>query len=373
MRSLSAENRFGGIGRRLLALAVCLALAGCSTARQAAATEDLVDAGLVNAANPNYTLVSLEQREVTREFTSMGNYEFPAYQPLFFEEEGRLLQIHVTNNSQVTQGDLLAELEYDQGEVNAEIALLEAAIQRREEKLLLDKEAHRLAVSGLNQQLSRSVEKVDRDVLKLRLEQQALLLEQMEAVYGREMAELERKLAEERKRRGVMELRAPYDGFINGVRGFSIGSKIAAKEILMSLYDTSACMLKISADRRQFCTNMPVDIFISKTETVPGVVVSSPSDKVSESSSQFLIKPLEEIPISLSSIGRTMSVVSKFSLTTWLLPSRAVTKEDGKEFVSILEDGVVKRRYVKTGFTNMQEVEILYGLDGDERIVMIRG
>ena len=53
-----------------------------------------------------------------------------------------------------------------------------------------------------------------------------------------------------------------------------------------------------------------------------------------------------------------------------MVDSRAVEREEGKEFVYILDGDMVKKRFVKTGLNSSSGVWILDGLEADQTLIL---
>mgnify|MGYP002625003606 FL=1 len=53
-----------------------------------------------------------------------------------------------------------------------------------------------------------------------------------------------------------------------------------------------------------------------------------------------------------------------------LIPVRAVLEEDGETVVYVVADGAAERRVVRTGIANGGEVQVLHGIDVNDRIVV---
>jgi hypothetical protein len=102
-----------------------------------------------------------------------------------------------------------------------------------------------------------------------------------------------------------------------------------------------------------------------------GTVVSDPKVLPDDVSQKYTVIQLKE-PVSVIDLQGEVSYKCDTEVLqeVLLIDRDAVTKEDNKDFVYILEDGSVKKRFIVTGPFNMDEIVVFDGLDEGQTLVI---
>jgi multidrug efflux pump subunit AcrA (membrane-fusion protein) len=191
-------------------------------------------------------------------------------------------------------------------------------------------------------------------------------------LHTRRLAELSDALEVQNARLEPYYVLAPIDGVVADLKWFSEGDWISAEQEMMRIIDISVYRLSMQSNKENFRYNMPVSIKLSNDEYIPGTIVSDPVlNHLKDNMLNFYIR----IDTPIENIGRYSSrtfSVTGMGLTvedTLQVPGSAVKNEETKRYVHILENGIVKKRYVKIGFNNTKELQIIYGISPGDQII----
>jgi multidrug efflux pump subunit AcrA (membrane-fusion protein) len=91
-----------------------------------------------------------------------------------------------------------------------------------------------------------------------------------------------------------------------------------------------------------------------------------------QSTGKVVVIPDTSININPGDRMRRLTVSApRFELSgVMVLPSAAVYNEDGRRFVYLYEDGIMKKRYVTVGMSSVDSVQILDGLAVGQKVVL---
>ena len=334
---------------------------------------DLLDAAFIDAKEPNYSLVSPERTPLVQTYGATGRLIFPVEKVLSAQEETRLVQVYVGNYATVHVGDLLAELAYDQTTVQAEIALLELKRAEEAENLRLLSSQYDYNASQMTIKMQMQQEAHQRAIEKTRLDKLKADFAQTTLRHQQALANLEEQLAEWNQKRQPLQLFADVNGYARQVTSRKVGDVIAPGETILQLIDYSEYRVEFTADRGDFYYHMPVTVRLPKIDEVPGIIVTDPAVAFwAEQALTFQVELDVELPeeslYTLSSVELQIRTEIPLSQEVLILPLSAVGMENALRYVHVLEDNVVRKRYVKTGFTTTSHVQVLYGLEETDKV-----
>ena len=365
-------NRHGGL-LRLAIVGVAALLCACSQ-QVSTGQVDLLDAADIDVKDPSYSVVSPERTTLTQQFGATGHLVFPVAKIYSVREEARLSQVYVGSFAEVKAGDLLAELVYDQAAVQAETTLLELKRAEAVESFRLLTEQHDYTVKQMTTKMQMQHETQQRAIEKARIDHENAVYAQAALKHEQALADWQEALAEQQKRRAPIQLRADVDGYTRQVTFRKIGDIIAPGETILQVIDYSEYRVSFSADRNDFYYQMPVRVRLPKLPEMTGVVVTDPSISLwAEQELTFEVRLDEAIPqeslYNLSSMELQVMAQIPVSEDVLILPLSAVASENALRYVYLLEDNVVRKRYVKTGISTPSHVQILYGLAETDKVL----
>ena len=172
-----------------------------------------------------------------------------------------------------------------------------------------------------------------------------------------------------------MTLISPIDGVV-GYRDAEVGEWATAGEKLLTIVDTGSLYLDAAvAEQDMGVLREGMELMVSIDslgESVPGkIIYLSPSmDAATHSYKARLLLDAGDLPIRGGMFGRAeVSAVQRKD--TLYVPKEAVTENNGKRYVFVIDDGLIAhRREVTIGLSNDEEVEIKSGLSIGEKVAV---
>lgn len=344
--------------KRIFAVLLCVAcLSGCATEKKA-------DVDLINTkVTTNYKLTEVKEGSFKRMEKSVGNPVYTKTEYLICEFEDAVLKenLHVKLNSRVKKGDILAT--FVQETSDTELKRLELEYQRA-----MDEKDN-----GIAQHYSRIASISGNDSIAYMQRVQAendLALFKMSADKKCQAA-LER-LEEYRQRYEEKYIIAPFDGKISWTETLKAGDKVTEGHAVIQIYDPSEFCVRIGNPSEGFMKmtvpGTPVTItFLKKTHN--GTVVSTPNG-VREAKGNSIYVVFENTPEEVE-VGSMTVECSALELDNMLMLDKdAIRTDDTADYVMILEDDVVSKRYVVCGPENDEVVCILDGVTAGQQVVL---
>ncbi|MDR1559011.1 MAG: biotin/lipoyl-binding protein [Clostridiales bacterium] len=356
---------------RLWIAALFLSLLCACAADAVTAEVSLMDASMVNVSLPNYTLVNPEIKDLITTASAKGSLEFPVRTSLSFEKSGRLEKLYVSDGTAVKAGDPLAELSYDQEEVLMNIDITNIEIEQEKRNFEADEADYQKNVSVLTASRDRELDLRLKDILDMRIERAERSRQKAAAEHEAALTALNETLTGYEAMTAPAQMLAPSDGFIFMAARKSEGDMLEAEEVLMEICDTTDFYISFSGDAGSFCMNMPITAELGG-DVFNGVIVSSPPAASSDGGREFLVKMYDAVPNIAGALNQEFQITGQQREITGALtiPQRALENEDGKHFVNILEDGVVKKRYIVIGASGSEDVQILDGLNESDQVIL---
>lgn len=272
-------------------------------------------------------------------------------------------EFNVSNNQQVKEGDLLVTFTKKGSEAELEGCRLayERAVEsfQKTSAELLDA-AQAPGLSGIEAQL-------------LMLDYEQYVLNETQ-----EIAELEAQYDDAKAAFEDEYLYAPYDGVVSSFAVMSEGAPVASDKDLLTIKKSGSMLMVGKTSTSNFLYNMTVTVEYGKSDnrkTVTGRVVST--DKVMPEGSikteEIYVKLDESIPDSELTKAQ-MTVVTVQAKDALLVPRAALTIEEGRYYVSILNGDMVQKRYVLRGILGgtigEQSAVILSGLEAGQTVIL---
>lgn len=259
----------------------------------------------------------------------------------------RITEILFTDGAFVKQGDIIATLE--QGEERAQLAAVQEQMEEDErelarlQELLKDKAA---AKRDYDERLTRS------------------------RITAQEAAEIEARIADR-------VIRAPFDGIL-GVRRLSLGALVRAGDVIATIDDIHEIKLDFSVPSSFLPVLKPGTPVDATTDAAPGVVfqgkVESVDTRVDPVTRSVLVRAIIPNPDSILKPGLLMQVTLQNNLREALvIPEESVLQKGEKHTVLVVgADDTVAEKIIETGARRPGIVEVLEGLDPQDRVI-IRG
>ena len=300
----------------------------------------------------------------------------------FGRDEVRLREVYVSSNQYVEKGDVLAIGTFDTRDLEAEIEILQLAIEREEQALLRDIEHHEDILWEMRIARDRLTDAFEWETQNYRIQRQEMLYANFVRQQEQRLERYEEELAELNELLEGEKIIAPFDGIIMISREFDRGTVIRSYESVVGI---------IAPERFQFIATGNID-FIRYGDRFPAAiarpdfqfemqVVSDPiTTDTREDVYTFVLQPVDrdfwdrirELEIEYSDL-RNLRInghpIRHEIHNVLTLPRGVIRDHDDEVYVLLYEDGDVKMRFVEVGFRDDNNVQILSGLQEGQRVV----
>jgi membrane fusion protein, multidrug efflux system len=259
---------------------------------------------------------------------------------------GEVRQIFVEEGDAVRAGQVLARLDGDR--LRLEVAQTEANLRKLERDYNRQLE---LSEKGLVAKGTAENAKFDLDALR--------------AAHDSGRLEL-----------SYTEIRAPIDGVVSA-RHIKVGNTIAQNEPTFRVTNLDPLLAYVHIPEKEFRKLAPEQVADVVVDALGGERftgrISRISPTVDPKTGTFRARV--EIPDPSRRLKPGMfarvNIVYERRENALQLPRAAVVDADGGESVFVVADGKAEQRSVRTGLTNNGWVEVVEGLDGSERVVVV--
>lgn len=365
-----------------LLLAGCVTLTACRTAGTQTAE---IPQKLSAPQNANYETVQVVYSEYIKNGQGDAKISYPVYAQLSPEEDVRFAACYVAQGDAVKAGDVLVSFVSDTDELVLEEYSLKLA--RAQEELSEGTANRQTAIKKAEEKLAEQEgwdeeEEVykpksglrERNIMRLNIEKQKIDMEQFIYQSEQTIRELEKQVAEIRKKVDGLKLTAPYDGVIDTVKIYREGETVHAKEVVVTMYSEEKLLLKVTEgidDLRCFGEVTLETEVDDEKKTYTGQVISAPNILPYDAQQDFALIEITEEVTKEGLDDKVRYFYDKEVLENLLVTDkRVIRKDDQGDYVYVLEDGQVKKRYVVTGFSNSSQVWILDGLSDGQSLVL---
>jgi len=326
------------------------------------------------AAQMAFTTVEASDGRLHRISNNSISLHFPVTADLSFENSGGRLSYRNVNAMQfVEAGDILMSVVFD-----------EDALRVEEQQLLLRMEDADRRHAGERVRRRDDIERFRNEIYpgmnEFDIEIHALRLEGMEAEYQYVIHQFQmlrrdqnRQLLEIRERINGEDIVAPFDAVVSWVNSARLNTVIEDWMNMVTLYDYNSFQLITSGTPdvlRHGDTVLVTDRHGVRHETK---VVSDPLANSSMRSHQyhFILEPIcPDVAADNFHHSGLNAHPSAVDVKGVMIPSGAVHTEDQRRYVYIYEGGVIRKRYVQTGFFYMGTTQILSGIEPGQLVVL---
>jgi multidrug efflux pump subunit AcrA (membrane-fusion protein) len=332
----------------------------------------------------DYNYMSAELGPATRTNDFSVSLESPIQRDLYFKRDnGRLKAMHAFQGGRVLEGDVIAEIVFDQDRLKAERDRLVFSMEQFELQASRQDEDYQIRIT----EAKEDADAADENQLELAL----LTLAELELTY--EQFLFNNELTREDNRRSLEDLdeqlegesiTAPFDGVITYAFSGRVGALVRSNTRIATIIDDTRVQFSVEASKELMRYGTIVSIKDRRDEiNFEARCVSDPLAEYSPDLNQtYMLEPVDpnvikeilgEGDVNLAALQRfqlTATVLSTELDNTLMIPRRYINPEDRKFFVYILEDDMLKKRYVTTGISLPDGVQILDGLEPGQLVVL---
>lgn len=323
----------------LTALTTSLLISGCSFLP---AEEEILQPPLMQQEKIEFKTEPAARGDLISQLKLLATFYPQVKKSLSFESQGgRLKNIAVSLSKEVKAGDLIAELNSNDLDLN--IKLLKIDIQKT-----------KLTIGQLqaNDSDTYSIKRAQLD-----LQQQELRLDNMESQLSK------------------TRIYAPIDGKITHVISLAIGEYISAFQTVAIISDTRKLVVMTSAVE---ANRLPIGakvIVEYASKRLDGEVVANPSTLFSDPDESIRKSAFITLDAGVPE-GANMGDETKIIYVVdhrenvIKLPRSYINSMSGYSYVNVLEDGVRVEKDVQVGLTTATEVEIISGLNEGDLVIV---
>jgi hypothetical protein len=196
--------------------------------------------------------------------------------------------------------------------------------------------------------------------------------------FEKQLQDIDERLAGE-------QLIAPFDGIITFVFSGRIDSPVRSWTRMFTVVDDSSIYFSVSApmDIVRYGDVFPVTDRSGDIRFDVRVVSDPIVTNLRDSTYTFTLYPadgnnfaglmaeMEMSIVQMAQLNFHASPLAMAARNALIVPRRAVFPEDGKNYVLLNEDGIIKKRYVKIGFSFADEIQIITGLEAGQSVVLM--
>ena len=259
---------------------------------------------------------------------------------------GEIVELRVEEGQRVKAGDVLARLDGDR------LRLQVARAQTNLAKMQRDLERQKgLTAKGLVS--NETIERGEFDIAALKADLQ--------------LAELDLSYT---------DIRAPFDGVIAD-RQIKVGNTVAVNQVLFRLTDLEPLVAYLHVPEREFSKlhagqNAQLRVDALGGATFTGQIARiSPVVDAATGTFKVTVETADPSGALKPGMFARFDVVYDMRKNAILIPRASIVEDEANQTVFIIENEVAHKRTIRTGLTNGALIEVLEGLQGDERIVTI--
>jgi multidrug efflux pump subunit AcrA (membrane-fusion protein) len=335
-----------------------------------------------SASDMNANVAEVTLGSISRNTSGEGSIVFPIAQKIACNlTNARLNAINVKRGDSVKAGDVIAEftIEYNQSDLDSLKSDLSIAEKQYEISLSSYQSAVTASqdrITSLNaQKKTAPYEGLDNDIAKagIALKKAKSALNFFKYDQQRSLNTLRGSIEKFESNINTNKIYSPFDGIIGSAEYLPVGNILAPGTEICTIYSKDVMWISSSSDTSNGMRyNSSAEIKVSVVnDTYSGRIITAP-DLFGQSTGKVIVIPDTAIDIDPGDRMRRLTVSApRFELDgVMILPSAAVYNEDGKRFVYLYEDGIMKKRYVTVGMSSVDSVQILDGLTVGQKVVL---
>jgi len=352
----------------LLLLTVCLLLTACSTT---SAKDPVMPEKIAVPKQAKYETAEATMGIYSRKEQGSATIHYPVQADLTWDTaNAKLQEIKVKKNQQVKKGDVLAEFEIAASA--AQQTELQLQLQRKNEEFAKGKDARLTAIREARAALD-GLSSHQLEIAELELEKQEIEYEQYVYQTERELGTLKERLDAFLQNRTDNVLVAPFDGVVESVASLREGDKVEAGQVIVSMYSEESFYLRVKNPGGKLRYGMEVTVETGRAnqrEVYSGIVIAAPNIlSASMSQSDAFIRITDAVKPSDFQGSTLFYSTTEYLENVLTVDSKAMHREDGDVYVNMLQDGVLKKRYVTQGLSNTDITWIIDGLCEGQQVI----
>ena len=353
-------------------LLILLTLRLCILPAQASAAGDLIDPNQQIQEEVVYQTAQVYRGTFIRETTFQATEFNPYRWDISVEQSNVVLESYaVSNGDQVQAGDVLLQYRVETDDIT--LSRLERELARMQDELAAAISVGQREIALTQDAAEHAQDPFEKEQLQITAAMLQIQLERLCYEQNRAIEEKQQSVAEYREDQQIKTLTAPANGVVTNLVVKNPGDAIAAGEVLMTLVCTDIRLLAVNDPDTELRYNMQVSVAIGKGDkqtVITGRVVAAENSIPQEyrkGRAYILLDPgFENV-----NLQNVRVIANKVQIDNVLLVNRkAVIQENGKFYITKLSDGVLQRRGVHVGVSNLTDIWILTGVAEGDTVVL---
>lgn len=327
---------------------------------------------LLTSSQSRYTTVVVEKGEFAVDVSGNANVFYPVQQDLVCNEKNMTYrEILVQRGEEVKKGQTLITMDLTYS--NADYQEWKLQLQRAQEDLASGKAQKESAIAEAKLALE-GLESYEKTLAELAV--QKLELELEEYIFGEEqkIAQLQEKITDLQSAMANNVIKAPFDGIVEYVVDANKGDSVTTGRALVRLHSADAVLFRAGEVADKLYYNMAVTVNIGRgnsQQSFVGVVVGAPNVLPTSLNSNYaFIKLANSVTLEQFTNSVRYSGNSVLLRDVLILDANAVHNEDGKNYVNILTDETVEKRFVVVENNGSGMVWVMDGLKEGQKIIV---
>ena len=328
---------------------------------------------LLKTQSANQKTVTLENSEFVREKSGSVQVAYLKTEELAWDtSKDTIAEILVKRGQEVKAGEVLAV--FDVPERKSEMESLKLQLKRKQEDFEKSSAEKYKAIEEAKEYAIYHYMYRELEVANLKIEKQQAQYEQYLYEATKEIDKLKEQIKELEKELKENSLVAPFDGVIDWVAFYNPGDPTVAGSPLIRMYSTEYIVFEADESSDGLRFNMDVEVEISyrnKKTTYEGRVISAQAILPDDVTQKKLVIQLND-PINPKEISGNVLYHADIDVLqdVIVIERSAVSKEDGRDYVYVLENGAIQKRFVITGPNSGGKIVVVAGLEEGQILVM---
>lgn len=336
-------------------------LAGCGCSEE-----------LLTVDGANYKTAVVETGDYVNTISANAGLYYPRTDSAVNETaDAYFVEYRVKREAEVKKGDVIAEVRVDADESDlAEARLRLAHIQ---EDYRLGLEQRREDIEDARTAASAAADAFERDIARLELQKRELELEaftyDMEHSIRLQMRALD-EMEQERQNRLIC---SPIDGIVTKLTHFKEGEYVPEGTVMAVVSDPNRVLLYVEDIWDRLRYNMPVTIeygnYNSRTQ-VAGRIAAAGNVVPEKDRKNWVLVEMEQYDPEGTYVNIKLLTENIRVNDVMVIVRDGLSVVNGQTQVTLLEDGITKKRSVNTAAFNAEQAWILQGVDAGDTIII---
>ena len=327
---------------------------------------------LLKTQSANQNSVTLTRGEFVREKTGSVQVNYLKTEELSWDtSKDTITDIPVKRGQEVKAGEVLAV--FDVPEKRSEMESLKLQLKRKQEDFAKSSAEKYKAIEEAKEYAIYHYMYRELEVANLKIEKQQAQYEQYLYEATNEIEKLKEQIKELEKELKENCLVAPFDGVIDWVAFYNPGDPTVTGSSLIRMYSTEYIVFETDESSDGLRYNMDVEVEISyrnKKTVYEGRVIAAQAILPDDVTQKKLVIRLNEA-VNPKEISGNISYHADVDVLqdVIVIERKAVSKDAGKDYVYVLEDGAIQKRYVTTGPNSGGKIVIVNGLEEGQILI----